>query len=285
MLVFGALVVSQSASAAAVPPDLKVDSTLRQVRIVAISKLPPNPDGARIDEYCSDLQPRFDIAPKTLGGRLAAKRGWIVTSETKLGNYDAVTLIGALDAATSGTCGHRDGNLAIFEGSRLRAIAYEPSRTNSDPNDIVASDSIGSAEQIDQGRIRLRWGLPGAPIADVVLRKNGIHVEHTAKEDRVCEGAALVPNIFAQDIRRARTRLLAYGWRPVRPTEPLNGGTDERLRRSGVTEVEICSGTGYGYCVFNYRHAKGPKLVVTSAGDDPHVIDYDVRCGGSNKSM
>lgn len=253
---------------------LKVGSTIDEVRLVEATKLPTNPDGRHIDEYCADLSPRFDIKPKSPGGRYAVSRGWIVTSETKLGKYDAVNIVGALDGATSGTCIHRDGNLAIFDGSRLIAIAYK--RPERNPEEAYP-DSLGSAEQIDPRRIRLHWGLPSAPIADVVL-SDGICIEHTAKEDRVCGGAALVPNIFEQDIRKARKKLLAFGWLPRRPSEPLNGGIDEDLRKQGVLEVEVCSGTGYGYCVFNYANRKGFRLVVTSAGDDPNVIDYGVNC-------
>lgn len=256
-------------------PALKVGSTVDHVRIAAAIALPSNPDGAQIDEYCRDLEPRFDIKPKTPGGRLAVKHGWIVTSETKLGNYDAVTIVGALDAATSATCLHRGGSLAIFDGSSLVAIAYQP-KENSDPHNLQAEDGIGSAEQMDMQRIRLNWGLPGAPIADVVLR-DGIRVEHTAKEDPVCGGAARVPNIFEQDIRTARKKLRAYGWYPRKPTERLHG-LEDNLRKQGVIEADVCAGTGYGYCIFNYANAKGFKLVVTSAGDDPNVINYDVQC-------
>lgn len=211
-----------------------------------------------------------------MGGRLAASRGWIVTSETKLGQYDAVSFVGALDAAMSGTCVHRDGNLAIFDGSRLVAIVYERPEKKRDSNGEY-SDSLGSAEQIGSRRIRLRWGLPGAPIADVVLG-DGVHVEHTANEDQVCGGAALVPNIFELDISKARRKLLAYGWKPHRSSEPVNGGMDAALRKEGVVEVEVCSGTGYGFCAFNYTNTRGFRLGVTTAGDEPTVIDYQVNC-------
>lgn len=252
---------------------LPVGSTIEEVRIVAATKLPTNPDGHHIDEYCADLSPHFDIKARSPGGRLAAKLGWLVTSETKLGKYDAVNLVGALDAATSGTCGHRNGNLAIFDGDRLIAIAYK----RSDPDPDEYSDSLGFAEQIDPRRIRLRWGLPAAPIADVVL-SDGIHVEHTPRVDRACGGTVFVPNIFELDIRKARKKLLAYGWKPSRPSEPMNGGLDGQLRAQGVVEVEICSGTGYGFCLFNYKNGRGDSLGVRSAGDGPRVIDYQVGC-------
>jgi hypothetical protein len=253
---------------------VKIGSAIDEVRLVVAANLPTNPDGGHIDEYCADLSPRFDIKAKSVGGRYAASRGWLVTSETKLGKYDAVNIVGALDGATSGTCVHRDGNLAIFEGSRLIAIAYKRPEKNPDE---AYPDSLGSAEQIDPRRIRLRWGLPAAPIADVVL-SDGIYVEHTPRVDRACGGTVFVPNIFELDIRKARKKLLAYGWKPSRPSEPMNGGLDGQLRAQGVVEVEICSGTGYGFCLFNYKNRRGDSLGVRSAGDGPTVIDYQVGC-------
>ena len=127
------------------------------------------------------------MSRRRLGVRLAARNGWIVTSETKLGNYDAVSFIGRLDQMTSATCVHEDGNLALFEGSRLRAIAFEPkSSAASDPDNVAEFDSIGFAEQIDSRRIRLHWGLPSPPFADVVM-SDGISIEPTAAKDKVCD--------------------------------------------------------------------------------------------------
>lgn len=268
------LAVIAIAGAPTHPPSLKVNSSVESVRVVPAITLPANPDGGHIDEYCTDLNPRFDIKPGSAGGRYAASRGWLITSETKLGKYDAVTMVGALDAATSGTCVHRDGNLAIFEGSHLIAIAYQRPRRSSEE---AYPDGIGSAEQMDPRRIRLRWGLPAAPMADVVLR-DGFYVERTPKEDSACGGRVLVPNIFELDIRKARRKLLANGWKPVRSSEK-NYGLEAALRKQGVVEAEICSGTGYGFCIFNYAKPKGVSLVVTSAGDGDTVISYDVQCG------
>lgn len=256
---------------------LKLASKVEELRIVSAISLPTNPNRGPVDDYCSS----YVVAnPKSQGGRLADRNGWIVTSETKLGTYDAVTFVGGLDPATSAACFHQDGNLAIFDGSRLEAIAY---RQHSSKNPLTigdqgVEDSLGSADQIDERKIRLYYGLPSAPFADVVLR-DGISIEQTGKEDRVCGGAAVVPNIYNEDIRQARKRLIAYGWRPQKPTEELNGGIDEDLKKQGVVEVEACAGTGFGYCAFNYEHKKGFGLRVISAGDDPNVIGYEAHCG------
>jgi hypothetical protein len=164
-------------------------------------------------------------------------------------------------------CFPKNGNLGIFDGPRLKAIAYSQ-------NNAV----IGVAEQIDRQRIRLNTDTPTAPLADAVL-SNGIVIERTAKEDRVCGGSAVVPNIYDQNIGTARTKLAAYGWRPQRPSEALNGGFDEELKAQGVIEVEACAGTGWSPCRFNYVHQKGFGLTVISRGEEvANVISYAAEC-------
>jgi hypothetical protein len=181
-----------------------------------------------------------------------------------------------LDAGTSAVCYPKNGNLAIFDGSRLEAIAY---RQNPSADD----DVLGVAEQIDDRRIRLNTDTPTAPFADAVLR-DGVYIEPPAREDRVCDGAAAVPNIYDQDIRQARKKLIAFGWRPQRPSEELLGGLDRELKAQGVVEVESCAGTGWGPCAFNYKHKKGFALRVVSRGEDvAFVINYGVECGDSDQ--
>ena len=248
---------------------LKVSSEVAGLRIVSASRLPPNPHRAPADEYCSSVG--YGIGnPKSPGGRLAAKSGWIVTAETRLGKYDAVTFVGGLDAGTSAVCYPKSGNLAIFDGSELQAIAYSER-----PSDYI----VGTAWEMDERRIRLADGTPNSPFADVVLR-DGVSVEPTASEDPVCEGAAVIPKIYDQGILQARKKLVAYGWKPKRPTEPLNGVMDEELKGRGVVEVEACAGTGWGPCRFNYEHSKGVTLVVVTRGEDsnPPVISAEASC-------
>ena len=265
---------AQSTNARAMPA---FKSAIDQVRIVQTSYLPPNPKRTAVDEYCSSY---VVVKPKTPGGRLAAGRGWIVTSETKLGHYDAITFVGLLDPPTSATCAHVDGNLAMFDEQKLMALAYlKPTSASmqsvsSRGGDTVAEDSLGSAEQIDAGRIRLSYGLPSGPFADVVLGKE-ITVEPIAEKDAVCGGTAFVPNVFGSDIRKARLRLIAYGWLPTKPAEAPSG-----IVPPGVVEVEDCAGTGYGFCAFNYRHRKGFGLRVISMGEEYSVEGYSPYCSG-----
>jgi hypothetical protein len=262
-------------------PPLRLVSTIAEIRIVGAGQLPPDPTRVRLDPYCSSYAVPH---PRTAAGRLAATKGWIVTSETKLGRYDAVTFVRALDPSISATCAHVDGNLAIFDGGNLKALAYQPRSSKGATSgsalgiDVAAEDSLGSAQQVDPRRIRLSYGLPSPPFADVVLG-NGISVEPVAENDPVCGGAAVVPNVFGQDIRKARKVLIADAWQPQRPDEPDPGG--ERLVRQGVPEVQTCSGTGYGFCSFNYRHRKGFGLNVVSMGEDDQVISVEPSCKAS----
>jgi hypothetical protein len=266
---------SNSARAASIAdrPTMQVGSKVADMRIVLASRLPGNAKRIAVAEYCS----AYAVAhPKTLGGRLAAANGWIVTSETRLGNYDVVTFVGMLEAVTSGTCVHEHGNLAVFNAAQLKAIAFEPAApADADPNDLATVDSLGSAQQINDRRVRLYWGLPSSPFADVVLR-HGISIEPIAKKDSVCRGAALVPNVFGEDIRQARRTLRSYGWLPKKSEEQDTGAED--LIRQGVREVEACSGTGYGFCAFNYGHKNGSRLRVVSAGEEYRVTSYEASC-------
>jgi hypothetical protein len=54
------------------------------------------------------------------------------------------------------------------------------------------------------------------------------------------------------------------------------------LAKRGVVEADSCSGTGVGYCGFNYRGPAG-VLHVTTVGGDPDpgedaVVGYGVEC-------
>ncbi len=245
----------------AVTKPIPLRSSVDGLSIVAASHLPSNSQRGMVDDYCEDYAVAHPVSP---GGQAAARAGWIVTSERKLGRYDAVTLVGKLDPATSATCVHEHGNIAVFDRARLLAIAYWR-----DPS--AEPDSIGSAEQLDEKRIRLNSGMPGPPIADIVLRQ-GIRVEPVASEDRLCGGSVVVPNVFGQPIQLARTSLIANGWMPSSSIAERNGGQDDDLARNGVPEVQSCAGTGYGFCAFTYRHRNGAALRVISMGEEQSVV-------------
>lgn len=97
-------------------------------------------------------------------------------------------------------------------------------------------------------------------------------------QDSPCRPArhAKLPAIKGSAYHRARKRLLAAGWRPLR-TKPrevaaddpdISYGNGQLFWRRGYVEVESCSGTGVAACAFLFKDAYGNRLRVTTAGEE-----------------
>jgi hypothetical protein len=87
---------------------------------------------------------------------------------------------------------------------------------------------------------------------------------------------AKLPAITDSTYHKARKRLLAAGWQPVR-TKSFNEadedpdiahGNGRLFWRKGYVEVEACSGTGIAPCSFLFKDAYGNRLRVTTAGEE-----------------
>ena len=96
--------------------------------------------------------------------------------------------------------------------------------------------------------------------------------------ERPCRPArhAKLPTIKGSTYHRARKRLVAAGWRPLR-TKPrdvaaddpdISYGNGQLFWRRGYAEVESCSGTGVAACAFLFEDAHGNRLRVTTAGEE-----------------
>ena len=75
---------------------------------------------------------------------------------------------------------------------------------------------------------------------------------------------------------KARRILLNDGWQASYSRWqdiPEYGRVNDYYYKKGWREVEDCSGTGMGYCMFNFHDAYGHKLSVVTAGDEMPVID------------
>jgi len=144
--------------------------------------------------------------PKTPGGRLAASLGWGVTAEVQLGAYEALSFASQFEPSTSSTCEISQGNVAIFKGERLLALAYAAKGTK---------QSIGRISAIQEGP-RIWNGDPvAAPVVDLsFLDGHLFQIGPVANEDAVCAGQGTVPNIYGKPINQAREALIANGcWR------------------------------------------------------------------------
>lgn len=258
---------------AATPARAELASQIPGLDIVALDRLPAAPAGSGEVEFCSHLS----IAPATAAGRAAQGLGWIVTAEVPFGDLTAVSFVGSFVQGTSGTCLRQDGNVGFFQGDQLTALIYATDAENL---------PLGFIAPFADNGLRLWSGdyLP-MPIADIQPRGNGITVTPLATAEPVCNGTAEVPLIYNLPIDIARKELAKAGWQPV----PFTGdrsesrGLDTEIAARGVPEVDICSGTGFGFCGYVYSGPAG-SLGVTTAGEFgedgsfPTVAGYGVDC-------
>lgn len=265
-MLLGSPVLHQPAAAQPAPG---IRSDVPALRFVPLQRLPRAP-ALRQPEFCRHLL----AAPRSDAARQVAAAGWAVTREAKLGPYEVVSFIGAIEPGTSGTCRLGDGNLGVFRNGTLVAMAYAPT---------AGAATIGSLRPFGADSLRIWDGdFLSQPVADLRLGAGeSLTIQPLAAEEPVCGGAMVVPNIYGRPITAARAMLQRHGWTPAPPTDPRDGN-DTRvadLVRRGLPEVEDCSGTGFGFCSFNYRGTAG-TLNVTTVGDNdiPAVAGYGVTC-------
>lgn len=87
---------------------------------------------------------------------------------------------------------------------------------------------------------------------------------------------AKLPAISDVVYHKARKRLLAAGWRPVKIERGDEAEADASVaygngpvfRKRGYPEVESCSGTGVAACAFLFEDKYGNRLRVTTAGEE-----------------
>jgi hypothetical protein len=246
-----------------------VVSELPAIMAAKATKLPEGPRPDRAADDCSSYFPE----PTTEAGRYARQRGWGVISEVPIGDYNLVSFAGEFITGTSGSCAIRQGNVGVFEGSRLKAILYTSKKSD---------ELIGTLVPLDAGGVRLWSGdFLAQPVGDITAGSVGLIVGDVVDQDVFCDGRAMVPTVHGQPITTARIDLIASGWKPVpQPLEEF--GQQPDLHKLGVVETEACSGTGFGYCRYAYE-GDGALLSVTTAGElfedsVPSVTDYGVTC-------
>jgi len=239
-------------------------SQVSGVEIVRLAELPKAPKKSGDAASCDN----HDTKTTSSEARAVEERGWTVTGEAKLGALQAVSFVADMEQGTSGSCLLKEGNLAFYEDGKLVALAYAAKN---------AALSLGRVEQNGEG-IRIWDGdWVQQPIADVKLvGGKGIIVTALPGEEKFCSGQVTVPNIYRLPISLARIMLIEHGWQPEESKDELDI-ISKGLREMGISEVDGCSGTGFGYCGFSYNNA-GHSLSVTTVGDTPSVLSYDVKC-------
>ena len=123
----------------------------------------------------------------------------------------------------------------------------------------------------------------------------GFMTSFVLAQDRPCQPRkhAKLPAITELTYHKARKRLLAAGWQPVRTksfneadTDPdISCGNGRLFWRKGYVEVELCSGTGVAACAFLFKDAYGNRLRVVTAGEEfprqrayARVTGFDLVC-------
>src|SRR5918994_3488354 len=99
---------------------------------------------------------------------------------------------------------------------------------------------------------------------------------------------ARLPAVTELTYAKARKRLLAAGWQPLRTksfneaeTDPdISYGNGRLFWRRGYVEVESCSGTSVAACAFLFKDAYGNRLRVTTAGEELPKAKYYARVTG-----
>src|SRR6266498_2248186 len=97
-------------------------------------------------------------------------------------------------------------------------------------------------------------------------------------KDKPCQPHrhAKLPAIAELTYHKARKRLIAVGWQPLRRRSIDEADTDQDIIygngpifwKRGYMEVEACSGRGMAACTFLFEDAFGNRLRVTTAGEE-----------------
>lgn len=93
-------------------------SRVKGIRIAPTTKLPANPHQG--DTSCS----AYEHTPTSGGAKLVQSKGWHVISDFRVGQFNAVSFVGACEPISASAFRAVDGNIGMYEGIDLRAVIY-----------------------------------------------------------------------------------------------------------------------------------------------------------------
>ncbi|MBZ8181911.1 hypothetical protein [Oscillatoria salina] len=79
-----------------------------------------------------------------------------------------------------------------------------------------------------------------------------------------------LPNINkSEPYRDLRSELIDLGWQPLTfpPGNEFDSVRNDIMRLEGWREVEACSGTGLGFCLFVFDDGEGNRLSITTVNN------------------
>lgn len=107
---------------------------------------------------------------------------------------------------------------------------------------------------------------------------SALAISITRAQDNPCRPTkhARLPAITELTYHKARKRMLAAGWQPLRTksynevdTDPdITYGNGRTFWKRGYVEVKACSGTRVAACAFLFKDAYGNRLRVTTEGEE-----------------
>lgn len=255
--------------------DISFASQVSGIEFATMSTLPENKSYESDKDLCSAII----TEPETNAGRKVADANWWVTGEIEKGDLTFVSFVGKFDIGTSGACPRSEGNIGVFLDEALQAIIY---------TDETASQSIGSIEALDGGNLRIWDGdyLSAAFFDMKIIDNNLIIIRQIADHDTFCGGAISAPTTFGLPINIARRLLISEDWQPV--SAPKNEASSVVAQtQETIPELQDCSGTGFGFCSFEYSKGDEYTLTVVTAGEgedddenfSPAVVGFQVTCG------
>ncbi|KMK10075.1 hypothetical protein ABW06_24005 [Pluralibacter gergoviae] len=250
---------------------LQVSSSVPGLHIAVLDKLPSAPEHISADNDSSFCEGE---PPQTVAGEYVAGKGWRVINEIQQGDVIIVGFFSQGVDGTSGSCFIKNGNVAIFDKGKLSALIY---------GDEIKDDGYSMTGAVSKTNLkntfRLREFFPGRlAVADLYYNGDVARVQPVAPGEPYCAGTAPVPDIYGKSITAARKRLMNYGWKPVPVEEDKNDPRIREFYQHGIREADSCSGTGFGFCSFNYVRDSGATLNVVTVGDDATVTDYGAEC-------
>ena len=94
--------------------------------------------------------------------------------------------------------------------------------------------------------------------------------------------AGWLPSLLASSgqAQPPATRLQQQGWQPI--STPPAESFDRELSGNGLISLRACSGTGMGYCRYDYRRGQEQLEVITvpSSDGDGQVVRWSLGSGG-----
>lgn len=242
-----------------------VQGEVDSLRLQALSELPAAPKAA------ADAEADPDCAkpPGSEEARAAAKQGWRIVEELTWKDYRVLGVAAAPARAAGIGCMAGGGRVLFFRDGRpvaqLLDPQADPSQADSGIQSVFLDDDADPSPREGAGELRI--GDWATERARVQVEGAGLRLAALPETDRYCDGHAVLPRVESVALPQARERLLARGWSADVPKREGDGEFLSGLIGAGYPEIEDCSGTGQGFCSFQYRNAAGDRLRLITAGE------------------